>query len=1136
MRANLKTITVIIFVLISGFQLKAQNNEGYFQGFAKEISGKRFTYQSPIPSVTASLLVRGQADYKSIVWETQKIPNDYQEDFVNFMIAFSRDVSGKPVLFHLSVNGVEYFTFESDRKSNTGIQSIEGKNGAQLIFNITMLDKYEDQMGFATIKLPTSAIKKGGATQIKVSADASENPAWFMVYKTAIHESINISQNNVVLKSNDKLFHSISVDFVHIGKNTPANIQIGDQIWKTELKMGFNRLDITLPKVSEETHSSANISFPETEKESKEIEFTLRPVKEWEIYLVQHTHTDIGYTRPQPEILNEHLRYIDHALDYCDLTDDYPDASKFRWTCETSWSVREYLKSRSKEQIDRLLKRLKEGRMEATGMFFNFSEVIDESALAAQTRTLRMLKDNGIDVTTLMQNDVNGIAWCLVDYLQNTDVKYLTMGIHAHRARKPFNKPTTFWWQSPAGNRLLAYRSEHYQYANSLGIHTNNQDGFRDNLSTYLNDLEEKGYPYDKVALQFSGYVVDNSPPSVEVCDIIRAWNEKYEWPKLRSSLARDFMLYIDKNHGEEIEKKKVAWPDWWTDGVASAAKETQVSRKVHVEAAANTALISIAQLMGAQLSGNEQEKITALYDDLLFYDEHTFGAAESVRDPLSENSINQWGVKSSYVWDAWKKSAALQEDTWAAMEPFLPKSKLPSIIVVNTLNWKRSGMVHLFIENSIIPEGSDFVITDEQGREIPTQEYERRQEGAYFGLWVYDMPPMGFSTLLIHKDQKPNIVWPQIIDKLENEYYSISIDEDKGLITSIFDKQLQTELVDQNDTLTLGQLIYEQLDNRHEMERLTASNRDTVYKPLGMKRSYLSHIKTIKHENGPIYQSWLLNGQIPICADDRGVDIEIRLYHYEKKIEFHYRMFKQAVYSPESVYISFPFHLTGGKLFYEAQGGLVSPGVNQLEGSSSDWNAIQNFAAVRNMNAQIVFGTKDIPLVQFGDINTGRYYYRLRPKTNHIYSWVLNNYWVTNFKAAQEGELHWQYSITSSNDRSTTFASQFGWSDRVPLLSRVIWPMPSAKDSKAISKSFIDLKEPQLLLVSTIPSMDGKGIILHIRELEGSHVHLDIDGLLEQTGASAAYEVNILEEEIKPISGEIHINDYAVMFIKLVL
>ena len=44
--------------------------------------------------------------------------------------------------------------------------------------------------------------------------------------------------------------------------------------------------------------------------------FTVLPPRKWTVYLTQHTHTDIGYTRPQTEILPEHLRYIDYALDY----------------------------------------------------------------------------------------------------------------------------------------------------------------------------------------------------------------------------------------------------------------------------------------------------------------------------------------------------------------------------------------------------------------------------------------------------------------------------------------------------------------------------------------------------------------------------------------------------------------------------------------------------------------------------------------------------------------------------------------------------------------------------------------------------------------------------------------------------
>ncbi|MBK7410025.1 MAG: hypothetical protein IPJ40_19425 [Saprospirales bacterium] len=110
------------------------------------------------------------------------------------------------------------------------------------------------------------------------------------------------------------------------------------------------------------------------ERSGRRISVFVGAVAEWTIYLVQHSHTDIGYTRPQTEILPEHLRYIDYALDYCDQTDDYPDNAKFRWTCEASWAVREYLESRPETQIDRLLKRIKEGRIEVTRACFSTSQ------------------------------------------------------------------------------------------------------------------------------------------------------------------------------------------------------------------------------------------------------------------------------------------------------------------------------------------------------------------------------------------------------------------------------------------------------------------------------------------------------------------------------------------------------------------------------------------------------------------------------------------------------------------------------------------------------------------------------------------------------------------------------------------
>ncbi len=1126
-----KPAAILLLLLALSYSLQAQ--EVFFQGYAEDVSGKQFGYHSPLPDVESSLLVRGHKDYDPIVWKTEVVPKNYRGKYVSFVWAYGMDVTSNPAEFKLSVNGKEWFVFNNSRTSDPGIKTLNGAGGAELKFNTTMLDVHKDQMGFMTLKLPASTIRSGEPVTLRIDGTPDENMAWYMTFRAGISEGVDINQNLVVVKDNDRLFHSISVDIIHLGAATEATITIGDVRSTVQLETGFNTTDINLPKVAVSTDLIADIQIPG--RESIQKSFTLTPVREWEVYLVQHTHTDIGYTRPQTEILPEHLRYIDHALDFCDQTDHLPDAAKFRWTIETSWSVREYLRSRPQAQIDRLLQRLKEGRLEATGMFFNFSEIADESALAAQTKTLRFLKNQGIDVTTAMQNDVNGIAWCMVDYYNNTNVKYLDMGIHAHRARKPFNKPTTFWWQSPAGNRLLSYRSEHYMWGNRLGVHTGQEEVFRANLSNYLKSLEDRDYPYNKISLQFSGYVTDNSPPSTKACYIIDEWNKKYEWPKLRSALASDFLIYLDEQHADEIPAQEVAWPDWWTDGVGSAANETRVTRFTQTEIAATTAIFAMAKLSGQKLPQDLQPEIEDIYDDVLFYDEHTHGAAESVSDPLAQNTINQWGMKSSYAWDGAKRSSSLQEKAMGFVEPVIGRSDVPIIAVFNTLNWTRSNMVELFIQNEILPEGADFTITDDMGREVPAQEFDRRGEGAYYGLWVEDIPPLGYKTFQINvgsagKEQALS----DESESLENEFYKLTIDGKKGIITSIYDKELQRELIDPEDTLSLGQVIYEQLKDRHSLERLTASTRDTVYRPLNEKHSLPENLNVIKVENGAIFKSIWINGKIPVCADDRGVTIEVRLYHHTKKVELLYRLFKLPIYDPEAVYVAFPFHLADGRLAFEAQGGVVYPGRNQLRGTASDWNTIQNYAAVKSDDAQILYVSGDIPLVHFGDLNIGRYYYQLKPKTNHIYSWVMNNYWVTNFKASQKGELRWKYAINSSSDNSHTYATRFGWGERVPVFSRVILPSRGVERAELVSRSFFTIEAANLLLVNTSLSLDEKSIILHLREIEGDHAVLDIRKLKEETNATSIQEVNILEEELATLTSPLMFEHFETKFIRL--
>ena len=53
-------------------------------------------------------------------------------------------------------------------------------------------------------------------------------------------------------------------------------------------------------------------------------------------------------------------------------------------------------------------------------------------------------------------------------------------------------------------------------------------------------------------------------------------------------------------------------------------------------------------------------------------YDEHTHGASESIRDPLAQNTINQWGMKSSYAWEAAKLTTVMEEKAMAIIKTLI--------------------------------------------------------------------------------------------------------------------------------------------------------------------------------------------------------------------------------------------------------------------------------------------------------------------------------------------------------------------------------------------------------------------------------------------------------------------------------
>lgn len=260
------------------------------------------------------------------------------------------------------------------------------------------------------------------------------------------------------------------------------------------------------------------------------------------------------------------------------------------------------------------------------------------------------------------------------------------------------------------------------------------------------------------------------------------------------------------------------------------------------------------------------------------------------------------------------------------------------------------------------------------------------------------------------------------------------------------------------------------------------------------------------------------------------------------KKIEFRYSMKKLAVTDPEGVYVSFPFNMKkDNKLFFEVAGAAVEAGRDQINGSATDWQGIQNYISLADDSCGLVFVSPEAPIVQLGDINTGKFQPIVQKPGPVIYSWVLNNYWTTNFLASQEGELKWTYQITSAPAISNDEAARFAWGSRVPMLSRVL-PSSGHENTKAEVAGFMGGIPKNLLLINAQPSAVPAGIVYQLRETAGRPLSFNPLMLLKEPipGISAEHKnpraslVNVLGEEIKPLTGNVNVSAFETIFIKL--
>ena len=134
--------------------------------------------------------------------------------------------------------------------------------------------------------------------------------------------------------------------------------------------------------------------------------------------------------------------------------------------------------------------------------------------------------------------------------------------------------------------------------------------------------------------------------------------------------------------------------------------------------------------------------------------------------------------------------------------------------------------------------------------------------------------------------------------------------------------------------------------------------------------------------------------------------------------------------------------------------------------------------------------------------------------RTGTIFSYVMNNYWDTNYRAGQGGLFRFRYVITSAPATDDAQLSHLGWEEMTPLEKDEITPQDKALDNPGPldgkQASFLHADDPNLVLTTWKPAEDGHGTILRFLDLGGDTrtVNVETPSLpLQQVWLSNAVE-----------------------------
>jgi hypothetical protein len=826
------------------------------------------------------------------------------------------------------------------------------------------------------------------------------------------------------------------------------------------------------------------------------------PARKWRVFVAASSHTDIGYTHVQAECAERHNQNTEAAMD---LFRRFPD---FRWNLEVAWQAEAFVNSRRGQKLADFYRFAQQGKLGIQALYCNLLTGLcsAEEACHFTAYAHKLCRAHGIPYESAMISDVPTQEASLPSILAGSGIRYFSSGINNDRAYTftHMQNRCPCWWEGPDGRRVLMMYTFQYAQAGQWGM-TVNLATAKSIATAKLREFEgRKDYPYDAIFLH--GALSDNQLLTPQLAEIIKQWNDRYEFPKLILSRNAEFFQYMEKHYGDKLPVVRGSAGTYWEDGAGSSARETALSRTAHEQVANGEKFLALAGRLGGPAKAYRPDDIRQIWRNCLLYDEHTWGAYCSINEPDNPFTKSQWKVKAQFAVDAAKGARALLDQGVKALASLVRTGKR-GVIVFNPTSWPRTDIVRIA---------------------TPAKKRDAWSVGSVKGdtPWigwsdevcalVKDVPPFGYRVVDLGWPSSwgGGGVQPEKGSVIDSRFYRVEFDPAGG-ITSIRDKELDRELVDAKAPYRLNQYVY------------VAGGKGTriVMDPNGPQPQL-----KISPAQGP---AKLQRMRLPGLGEMMRVETsgvmapritsEIFVWDAVKRIDITNRLTKTETYDKEAVYFAFPFAAEQPTFRYEAPAAIVNANKDMLPGACLDWFTVQHFVEVSGRDATIAWATPDAPLVCLQDINRGKWQTKLPLTTGHLYSYALNNYWHTNYLAGQGGAFTFRFAITSRPKTDNVASTQFGWAVSNPLVGSRIEANPQAS-LPADPTSLISVAEPNVIVVGTKQADQGKGLIVRLWELSGkaTTAHVRLDRHIPAAKATACNLVEDREESLRIHDGEV--------------